>query len=317
MARWVNGRLAWPILAGTALLLTAAVVRTVPLAWRDVHPGRRPVTDADRAEAHRALPGMESVEFRTDDGLLLRGWFAPGRDGSAVVLVHGLGSNRAELLPEASVLLHHGHGVLVFDSRASGESEGTLASWGDRERQDVDAALRLVRARSGVDPARVGLYGFSVGASTVALAAAGDAAVRAVALGPVWPSLEAELHRKFQLSRGRSALLAEVVFRFAGVTVDAVRPVDALPKIPPRPLLFISGTRDEDTPSEVVDGVAARVPGALRWRVQNAGHGGFAEADPRGLDATLGGFFDQRSLAPTGTEPGPERSASSAHTRKS
>jgi uncharacterized protein len=282
------------IALGCATVLGALVVlRTVPLAWRDLHPARRALTDADRTEAGRTLPGLEPVEFRTDDGLVLHGWFAPGRDGSAVVLVHGLGGNRAELLPEASVLLRHGHAVLLFDSRASGESEGTLATWGDRERRDVAAAVRWVRTRSGVDPARIGLYGFSVGASTVALAAAEDASVRAVALGPVWPSLDAELHRKFQLSRGRPAVLAEAVFRLGGVDVDAVRPVDALPRIPPRPVLFISGSRDEDTPSEVVDGLAARVPGALRWNVQGGGHGGFGEVDPRGLDATLGGFFDR------------------------
>ncbi|MGZ6060407.1 MAG: alpha/beta fold hydrolase, partial [Myxococcaceae bacterium] len=111
-----------------------------------------------------------------------------------------------------------------------------------------------------------------------------------------WPSLDAELHRKFQIARGRPAALAEAVFRLAGVHVDAVRPVDALRRIPPRPVLFISGSRDEDTPSEVVDGLVARVPGALRWNVPGAGHGGFGEVDPEGLDANLGEFFD-RSLA--------------------
>ena len=55
----------------------------------------------------------------------------------------------------------------------------------------------------------------------------------------------------------------------------------------------ISGTRDDDTPSELVDGLVARVPGALRWSVPGAGHGGFGEVDPEGLDATLGGFFDR------------------------
>ena len=296
-ARAARRRVLRLTLGGVALLSTAVAVRTVPAAWRDVHPRRRPLTPADRAAAEQALPGLEPVQIRTDDGLVLRGWFAPGRAASAVVLVHGLGANRAELLPEASLLLRRGHGVLLYDSRASGESEGTVATWGDAERRDVAAALRWVRERPGVDAARVGLYGFSVGASTVALVAAADAAVRAVALGPVWPSLEAELRHRFLIRRGRSALLAGLVFRLAGANVGAVRPVDAVPRIPPRPLLFLSGTRDDDTPSDVVDGMAARAPGALRWRVQGAGHGGFAEVDPGGLDANLGEFFD-RALSP-------------------
>lgn len=292
-----TGRLARLALGGAAALLVLVGLRTLPLAWRDLHPARRPLTERDRTEARRVLPGVEDVELRTDDGLLLRGWFAPGRKGSAVVLVHGLGANRAEMLPEAGVLQRHGHAVLLLDSRASGESEGTLATWGDRERLDVAAALRFLRARAGVDPRRIGLYGFSVGASTVALVAAEDPSVRAVGLGPVWPSLDAELHHKFRLTRGRPAFVAAGVYRLAGVDVDAVTPVNALPRVPPRPVLFISGTRDADTPSGVVDSLAARVAGARRWSVPGAGHGGFFELDPQGVDATLGGFFD-RALEP-------------------
>lgn len=275
------------------MLVAALLLRTVPLAWRYVHPPRRALTETDRAEARQALAGLEDVTLRTEDGLLIRGWFAPGRAGSAVLLVHGLGGNRVELLPEAGVLQRHGHAVMLFDSRASGESEGNLTTWGDQERLDVAAALRFLRARTGVDPARIGLYGFSVGASTVALVAAEDASVRAVALGPVWPSLDAELHRRFQMTHGRPAFLAAQIFRIWGVDVDAVTPVNALPRVPPRPVLFISGTRDEDTPFAVVDGLAARVAGARRWTVPGAGHGGFFKVDPQGLDAILGGFFDR------------------------
>ena len=289
---------AFSIAAGVAALLVGGVAwRTVPAARRDLHPPRRRPSEADRERALRSLPGLDSAEFRTDDGLLLRGWFAPGRNGSAVVLVHGLGADRTQLLPEASLLLRRGHGVLLFDSRASGLSEGELATWGDRERRDVTAALRWLRARPGVDPARIGLYGFSVGASTAALAAAGDPEVRAVALGPLWPSLRDELRHRYPPSHARSPLMAALVFRLAGVDVDAVRPLEAVRHIPPRPVLFISGSRDEDTPSAIVDAIAAQAPGAERWLVREAGHGGFHDADPAGLDSVLGEFFD-RALAP-------------------
>lgn len=286
------------IAALAALVVGGIGWRTVSAARRDLHPQRRRLSDQDLAEARRALPGIEQVELRTDDGLLLRGWFAPGRDGSAVALVHGLGANRAQLLPEAALLLHHGHGVLLLDSRSSGESEGRVATWGDQERKDVEAELRWLRTRPGVDPARVGLYGFSVGASAVAMVAAADPGIRAVALGPVWPSLRAELGHRHPLTHGRSGALAALVFRLSGVDVDAVRPVDALARIVPRPLLFLSGSRDDDTPSETMDSLAARAPGAVRWRVEGAGHGGFSQVDPNGLDAALGGFFDGALSAP-------------------
>jgi hypothetical protein len=50
--------------------------------------------------------------------------------------VHGLSTNRTQLLPEAALLRRHGHGVLLLDSRASGESGGTLVTWGDAEQLD-------------------------------------------------------------------------------------------------------------------------------------------------------------------------------------
>jgi len=287
-----DGRGVWIAAAGAVLLAGVIGWRTVSAARHDLHPARRRLTEQDRAAALRSLPGLEEVELRTDDGLLLRGWFAPGRDRSAVVLVHGLGANRAELLPEAALLLRRGHGVLLLDSRNSGESEGDISTWGDQERRDVAAALRWLRVHPGVDPSRVGLYGFSVGASTVAMVAAVDPGVRAVALGPVWPSLRAELGHRYSLLHGRSAALAVLTFRLSGVDVDAIRPVDVVARISPRPMLFLSGTRDEDTPFAMEDALAARVPGAVRRRMEGAGHGGFSQVDPKGLDAALGEFFD-------------------------
>jgi pimeloyl-ACP methyl ester carboxylesterase len=292
------GRLAWIVAAAALMLAGATGWRTLSAARRDLHPARRRLSEGDRADGLRSLPGLEQVELRTDDGLLLGGWFAAGRDGSAVVLVHGLGANRAELLPEAALLVRRGHAVLLFDSRNCGESEGEIATWGDTERRDVVAALRWIRAHPGVDPSRVGLYGFSVGASTVAMVAAVDPAVRAVAVGSVWPSLRAELGHRFSLEDGRSAALAALIFRLSGVEVDAVRPVDAFGAISPRPLLFLSGTLDDDTPSRMEDALAKRVPGATRWRIQGAGHGGFSRVSPKELDVALGGFFDGALSAP-------------------
>jgi pimeloyl-ACP methyl ester carboxylesterase len=70
-----------------------------------------------------------------------------------------------------------------------------------------------------------------------------------------------------------------------------------------RPLLFISGTRDEDTPSAMEDALAGRVPGAVRRRLEGAGHGGFSQVDPKGLDAALGEFFDGALATPVHPPP--------------
>jgi uncharacterized protein len=284
------------MLAGTSLVC----LRTVPRALAYIHPKRTRVTEAQRAQAQALLPNLQAVELHTGDGLRLRGWFSPGRAHSGVALLHGLFNNRAQLLPEAALLASHGHGVLLFDSRASGDSEGDDATWGDRERFDVLAALDFLSSRPDVDPTRIGLYGFSVAAAPVALVAAADPRVRAAALAASWPSMRAALANEFPASKARSAALAGLVFRSVAADVEAVRPLAAVERIVPRPLLLLTGTRDQDTPPAVMEHLAVHAPGSTLWIVQGASHGGYWQVDPVGLEQHFACFFD-RALLPTQT----------------
>lgn len=258
-----------------------------------LRPARTVVSESQRKHAAQVLPHLEEIVLRTQDGLALRGWFSPGRRGDAVVLVHGQWGNRAQLLPEAELLSRRGHGVLLYDSRCSGESDGDLSTWGDRERLDARAAVDFLAARPGVDASRLGIYGFSVGASTAALSGAADRRLHAVALGPTWTSLDDELSDKFQSWGLLSSLPARLSFRLGGVDVGAVRPIDVVGSIAPRPLLLFSATADWDTPLPVMDRIAQRAPTAERWTMVSAEHGGYATFDPAGLDAHFGGFFDR------------------------
>jgi pimeloyl-ACP methyl ester carboxylesterase len=287
------------VVAGVAavLLIAAVVVRTVWQTLGYVQPPRLPVEEADRARARALLPGLGDLELRTSDGLRLSGWFSPGAAHSAVILVHGFASNRTQLLPEAAVLARHGHGVMLFDLRAHGQSEGRICTWGDREALDVLAALDFLRARPEVDPSRIGLYGFSIGSNAVARVAAADPAIPAVAMGPLWPSLHEELNSKFPRLHGRSPWLAEWIFRWEGADIQAIDPLDQVPHIAPRPVLLLSGSEDRDTPPEMTALVAAHAPAAEVWVVRGARHGGYAVAAPEEFDRRVGGFFDRALLA--------------------
>ena len=279
--------LAVPALAAAKLARTARSL---------LFPFRSPITEADRKEARQRLPNLEDVSWTTKDGLVLRGWFAPGSHRDAIVFVHGLTANRTMFLREADILSRRGHGVLLYDSRASGESEGRLATWGDRERLDLEGALDLLAARSDVERGRIGVYGCSVGGSTTALVAARDPRVSAVLLGPTWLSLEAELRQKFHGLGGLSGSAMVSLFRAAGVNVDAVRPVDVVHAIPPRPLLLLSGSEDSDTPPAIMQALQAAAPGAQRWVVPGAGHCRYIDASPVDYVQRLNDFFD-RALA--------------------
>ena len=109
----------------------------------------------------------------------LHGEFLVPRGSSlpAVVLVHGSGNNtRADwnYRSAADFWLRHGHAVLLYDKRGSGESDGEwmttsfpdLADLGG----DLQAALAWVAQQPGVDEGRIGVHGGSQALWTVAIA---------------------------------------------------------------------------------------------------------------------------------------------------
>ena len=63
----------------------------------------------------------------------------------------------------ARMLARHGYGVLLFDRRGEGRSEGEPNSWGWGGDADVKAAIDYLQRRPDVDPERIGGIGLSVG----------------------------------------------------------------------------------------------------------------------------------------------------------
>ena len=119
-----------------------------------------------------APAGYETVAFRAADGLRLAGWYRPSRNGAAVLVVHGGGSDRRGSLAHARLLARHGYGVLVYDARGRGESDGAPNNYGWGWPEDVEGALAFLRSRPGIDPARIGAVGLSTGADVLVEVAA-------------------------------------------------------------------------------------------------------------------------------------------------
>jgi hypothetical protein len=166
--RWLNRAIA---VAGGFVVLYAGLFPTA-LALAPTHKYREPIP---------APPaGYESVEFDATDGLRLSGWYAPSRNGAAVVLVHGGGGDRTGPLDHAQLLHRHGYGVLLYDARGRGESEGTPNAWGWGWERDVEGALDFLGARPDVDDGRIGGLGLSTGADVLLRVASEQRALRAV-----------------------------------------------------------------------------------------------------------------------------------------
>jgi hypothetical protein len=161
-AAWRWGRRA--LAAVAALVGGLLLLGPVSLGIVETHKWREPVGAAPA--------GYEAVAFRASDGLRLAGWYRPSRNGAAVLVVHGGGSDRRGSVAHARLLARHGYGVLLYDARGRGESEGAPNNYGWGWPKDVEGALAFLRGRPGVDPARIGALGISTGADVLVEVAA-------------------------------------------------------------------------------------------------------------------------------------------------
>jgi hypothetical protein len=82
-----------------------------------------------------------AVEFHSDSGATIRGWLIPGQTGAgAILLMHGVRSNRLSMVNRARFLSQAGYAILLFDFQAHGESTGKHITFGSLESKDAKAA---------------------------------------------------------------------------------------------------------------------------------------------------------------------------------
>ncbi len=118
------------------LLGTFFVLVPIGMGLAATHKWREPVGEPPSA-------AYGDVTFKASDGLDLAGWYRPSENGAAVVVVHGGSSDRKGSLDHARMLARHGYGVLVYDARGRGESDGSENNYGWDWDKDVAGALGL------------------------------------------------------------------------------------------------------------------------------------------------------------------------------
>ena len=241
---------------------------------------------------------FETVTFTTADGLLLEGWKIPsGADGPWILMCHGVGSNRADLLETAAALHRAGFNVFLFDFRAHGGSRGRTTSFGWTEQRDLEGALACLGQQPDVPAQPYGFYGISMGASVGLMVAARDERIGAVAADSPYPTLEETLGRHltlmYPLPRLPFLWFIDATYRFRfGVWPSRVSPLESAAALSPRPLLLIQGGQDPRMPPEGARRIFERAgqPKEL-WIIEGAGHLEGYSLDPAAYHARLIAFF--------------------------
>jgi pimeloyl-ACP methyl ester carboxylesterase len=106
---------------------------------------------------------VEEITFESTDGLRIAGWFVPPENDVTVILLHGYGGNRLGVRWHAEKLVEAGYGVLMYDERASGESEGDYRSYGWEDERDVGGAIAFISSHPEANPTKIGIGGCSIG----------------------------------------------------------------------------------------------------------------------------------------------------------
>ena len=223
---------------------------------------------------------MEFVS-RTGD-VNLSGWYIPGPTvGPMLIFVQGISGTRSSdnAVDLAARLVDRGFGVLLFDLRAHGSSEGDKISGGFHERLDVLGAFDFL-VRRGIPTENIGVLGFSMGAGTAVLAAAEEPAIRAlVADSPyakVTDLIAHETARKTPFPEWivpifvpGARLAASLLF---DINLGALVPEEAVTRLG-YPILVIHGTGDERI--DVEHGVRVHMashPESSLWLVTDVDH---------------------------------------------
>ena len=282
------------------IMAAAALMYTIRVAVASYRGGRSdyrrwPAAEISRRPERTGIPGLQEVAFADPGESRLAGWYAPSRNGAAVVLVHGTSADRSSLLTETRFLATSGFGALAIDIPGQGSSEG-VTGWGLAERKAISAAVTWLGTRAEVDPQRIGAFGYSMGAYVVVQAAVLDTRLRSVVL----LACPNDVMEQNWVTSDRWGLVSQLpnywALRAAGQSVD-MPPREVIGAIAPRPVLIINGDLDRAVPQYMAHQLfaAAGDPKEL-WIVTGAHHNDVAKVAPHEYPERLTGFF-RRTLS--------------------
>lgn len=220
-------------------------------AWKITHPAKLNTPQI----SSNIAPDYKNVSFYCSQTKeKINGWFFPSIGSKTTVLmIHDYGRNRLQFDEETFKLItrfnNEGLNVLTIDLRGSGNSSGSISTFGKNETTDVLTAIKYLKQQ---DTEKIILMGFSTGASSC-LSAINKTPYRDSILGIVADSPYAKIDDYIDFATTEGSWLPKYPFKYSiDFIVKKLSKVsddmDIIPQIPdiiPTPLLLIDGAQKE------------------------------------------------------------------------
>lgn len=238
-------------------------------------------------------PVNSTLESVTINGTI-SGWFSPGKPGfGAVLLLHGVRSDRRQMLERSKFLYAAGYSVLLIDLPAHGESDGERITFGYREAEGVRSALHFLNQT--LPHQRTAVIGVSLGAASLVLANC-NPAPSAVVLESMYPTIDEAVADRLSLRLGTlGAKLAPILLwqlpLQLGISSEQLRPIDRISTLH-APVLIVAGTKDRHTSVAETKHIfaAASEPKEL-WLVEGAAHVDLHAFNPQAYESRVSNFL--------------------------
>ncbi len=221
----------------------------------------------------------EEVDFLSSDKKRLRGWLIiKDKKSSLIILCHGLGTNKSDLMHFAHFLYQADFNIFMFDFRGHGESSGKATSFGYWEQRDLKGAIEYLNNRDDLPNADYGVFGISMGGSVAILVAAKDTSIKAVAVDSPYADLEESIARHlklmYHLPRFPLANFTILAYRLRFLTNSKeISPLRVINKISPRAVFLINGAEDMRMLASAVRKLYRKAEEHKElWLVPNAAH---------------------------------------------
>jgi uncharacterized protein len=294
----------WFRLLRLAAVAVVATVLAVPMSigafmmWGMTHAACV-LSDASYTPKSHGLPYRE-INIPSRSGSSFRAYFIPGENGATIIVPPPLSSDRTGMLGEISRIAQHGYNVVLYDSRmCSGRSATSLGYLEAEDVEDVLAYLKQNNDNVQVDLSRVALHGFSSAGAASIMAAARYPEIRAILAEGGYHDMNVQMgiRNPHTLIEHLLRLGALLTYRLVtGVDPDALSPVTAIARIPPRPIFLVYGSIEVslEGASEELAAAKAADPNtdAHLWMVPGAGHGGYIGAAPDDYEHYVVAFYD-------------------------